>query len=258
MAALLLVLAAVFGASTSYSQLSKPVGLVKGEVRNSSGAPVEGVVIQTYKGGEKINTTKSTPEGKFQIILQPNTEYHLIFSSPSYYTLDQPVSVPTLEKTQDIPVSATIRPLELGSPYPFKAPVFEPKSSTVSPAVTTDLDNIAAQIKRNGKLRLAVTVYPDEMPSGKKMAVQTDLANSRKNAIAGYFLAKGINNNLVSVTVSNSVPSGKFDRTVTEDAAPEPKGKSKGKKAGKKKGTASASKNIKAPQTADVVMSLIS
>lgn len=238
--------------SQSYAQLNKPTALVKGEVRTPDGKPLNGVVVQVYRNGEKINSSK-TNEGKFQVVLSQAGEYKILCTEVSHYSIETPLSIAVLDKYQEIPVSISMKSLEIGSPYPFTAPVFEPRSSTLSPQVTGDLDNIAAQIKRNNKLKLSITVYPDEVPAGKKTAAQTDLANSRKNAIAGYFLGKGLNSMSVSITVSNSVPPGKFDRAsvVAEDTKT-----AKGKKKAKK--TTASAKTVKVPQTADLIMTLAS
>lgn len=245
-AILLLVSGSVF------AQLNKPTALVKGEVRSPDGKPLSGVIVQVYRNGEKINSSK-TNEGKFQVVLSQAGEYKILCTEASHYSIEQPLSIAVLDKYQEIPMSISMRALEIGSPYPFTAPVFEPRSSTLSSHVTADLDNIALQLKRNNKLKLSVTVYPDETPSGKKAAVQTDLANSRKNALAGYFLGKGLNSMSVAINVSNSVPPGKFDRApmIVEDS------KAKGKKKAPKKPAATA-KMVKVPQTADVVMNLAS
>ncbi len=237
--------------SPSRSQMSKVVALVKGEVRSSSGSSVPDVQIQVYKGSEKVNSTKTTNEGKFQMVINPGADYKLICSNPKYYFTEQALSIPALEKYKEIPVTVTMRPLELGTPFPFSQPVFEPQSSTVSANVTADLDNIAAQLKRNSKLVLNVTVYPDMTPSGKNANAQNDLATARKNAIAGYFLSKGLSASNVNVTISTNVGPGKFDRTVSVDDMAAVSSKSKKKKKPSKKPT---TQNIKFPQTTDVVM----
>ncbi|HYM19696.1 MAG TPA: OmpA family protein [Candidatus Kapabacteria bacterium] len=251
-AAALILAALLVMSSTASAQMNKVVALVKGSVQTTSGSPVSDVQIQVYKGGEKVTNTKSTSEGKFQMVMQPNTDYKLICTNSKYYYTEQAFSIPALEKYQEVPVTVTMRPLELGSPFPFSAPVFAPKSKTISQSVTNDLDNIAAQMKRNTKLTLNVTVYPDEPPTGKKANAQNDLASARKNAIAGYFLSKGLNAASVSVSTSNEVPPGKFTATVTTSDDPPAKGKKK------KKSKAPVTQNIKAPQTADIVMQVAS
>ena len=184
------------------------------------------------------------------MVMQPNTDYKLICTNSKYYFAEQPFSIPALEKYQEVPVTVTMKPLELGTAFPFSAPVFEPKSSTVSSKVTNDLDKIAAQMKRNSKLSLSVTVHPDEAATGKKANTQNDLATARKNAIAGYFLGKGINSSMVAVNISNVAGSGQFATTVTtSDDTP-----AKGKKKKKGKASAPVTQNVKAGQTADIVM----
>ncbi len=244
--ALFAVLITAGGAS---AQINKAVALIKGEIHSPDGGIVKDVVIQIYKGSEKVNNTKSTIEGKFQAVLQPNATYRFICSNPNYYYMEQELNIPSLEKYQEIPVSITMRKLEVGMPFPFKAPVFEPRSASISKDVMVDLDGISAQMKRNNKISLSVTVYPDEMPSGKKASVQTDLANSRKSALSAYFLSKGITTSSMSISTSNAVPTGIFERAaVAEDP--------KNAKVKKKKKQPAAAKTMKAPQTAVLIMSV--
>lgn len=241
--------------SVASAQMNKVVALVKGEIVNQSGAKVPDVSVQVYKGSEKVNTTKSTSEGTFQVILTPGTEYKLICSNAKYYYHEQMLSIPTLEKYQIIPITVPMRALEIGTPYPFTNMVFEPKSSTVSPNVASDLDQIAAQMKRNGKLTLSVTVYPDVAGTSASSAAETELANARKNAIAGYFMSKGLSASSVAVTVSTTLGPGKFERMITKEATEViVKGKKKAPK--KKKGKAPAPVKMMVPQTADVVMKM--
>ncbi len=231
----------------SSAQINKAVALIKGEIHSPDGGIVKDVVIQIYKGSEKVNNTKSTTEGKFQAVLQPNATYRFICSNPNYYYVEQELNIPALEKYQEIPMNISMRKLELGMPFPFKAPVFEPRSSSISNAVASDLDAISAQMKRNNKISLSVTVYPDEMPSGKKASIQTDLANSRKSRLSAYFLSKGITTSSMSINTSNNVPAGQFERV----AIPEETKATKGKK---KKKLPVASKTMRAPQTAELIM----
>lgn len=238
-------------ATSVHAQMSKVVALVKGEIHNQTGSPVADVQIQVYKGSEKVNNTKSTVEGKFQMILQPGTDYKLICTNSKYYYLEQMLSIPALEKYKEVPVSVAMRSLELNSPFPFSDLVFEPKSSTVSPKVTSELDMIAAQMKRNSKIALKVTVYPDMAASGKAATAQDELATARKNAISGYFLGKGLSSSNVTVATSTAFGPGKFERMVTMDEPAPAKGKKAPKK---KKGKAPAPVKMKVPQTADVVM----
>ena len=246
------LLAALFfmtAPSASEAQINKAVALVKGVVSGPDGKGVADVNITVFKGSERVNTTKSTPEGKFQIVLQPNGEYRITFSNSHFYYHEEQLSVPASDKYQEIKMQVGLKELQLGRPYSFSDLIFEPKSTNISQNVMSDLENIAGAVKRNSKVTLSITVYPDEIPNGKKATIQNGIAASRKSALISFFLSKNVPTSSVSIEISNTVPmSGKFQRTITEDPAPV-----KGKK--KKKAPAIAiTKNIMVPQYAEITM----
>ena len=236
----------------SSAQINKAVALVKGDAVTAAGAVATDVSITTYKGSERINTTKVTPEGKFQIVLQPNTQYRVTFSSSNYYFHEEQLSIPASDKYQEVHMHVTLTALEVGKPYTFSNLIFEPKSSDISQNVMAEMDNIANAMKHNSHLTVSATVYPDESPMGKKAAAQNGLAASRKSALMSYFSSKNIPSSNVTIEISNNVPaSGSFERIVTTDAAPV---KSKKKKKAPAPGV--MGKKMMVPQYAVIVMNM--
>lgn len=229
------------------AQGSKPVALLKGEVSSVKGGKIADVQVAVFKGSERVNTGKTNTDGKFQIILQGGADYRVAYSHQNYYYKEESLNIPVLDKYKEILASVSLRELELGTPYPFSALVFEPRSSKIEQSVTADLDSIANVVKRN-KLNLKVTVHPDENPVGKKAKDQNDLASARKAAITSFFLSKNVTTSSLTVDISNSVPPGKYERTLAD--MPEATGK---KKKGKSK-PAAAAKKVLVPQYAEIVM----
>lgn len=247
---ILLVLGLIItGSSQVFAQASKVVALLKGVVTSTSGEKLKDVQVIVYKGGERVNTGKTNSEGKFQIILQPNAEYRIGYSHAEYYYKEESLPIPALEKYMEVPVSATLKELEFGKPYPLSTLIFEPRSATISQGVMSDLEGLAQVMKRNNKISLAITVYPDEAPMGKSAAKQNDLANSRKAAITTFMLSKNISN--YTVTINNSVPPGRYERTLVMTEEPTTSKKKSKKKAAPAK---SVSKKVMVPQYAEFVM----
>ena len=237
------------------AQMSGVTALIKGKVASTTGNIADGVTITAYKGSESIRTTKSTPEGKFTIVLQPGTQYRLSFASTKYYYHEEQLSVPASDKYQEVPVQVTLKELELGKPYSFSALIFEPKSSDISASVMNDMEAIANAMRHNSKLTLNGTVYPDESPSGKKAAAQNGLAASRKSTLISFFQSKNISPSNISIAISTDVPTGgSFERTISVDAA----APAKGKKKKKAPAAASAMKKVMIPQDAVLVMQVAS
>jgi len=247
----LALLALFFISMTNISpaQIGGVNALVKGSVMSASGGIADGVSITAYQGTEQIRSTKSTPEGKFTMVLKPGTQYRITFASTKYYFHEEQLSVPASDKYEEVPVQVSLKELDLGKPFSFSNLVFEPKSSSISQNVMADLENIANAMKHNPKLTLAGTVYPDEIPSGKKAAVQNGLAASRKSAILSFFASKNIPPSSTSIDISTNVSTnGTFERMVSVDAAPV---KSKKKK---KAPATSALKKTMVPQDAELMM----
>ena len=238
--------------NSGFAQLSKVVALLKGNVMSTSGSPASDLSITVYKGSDMINKTKSTPEGKFQVILQPGTQYRVTFTGTKYYYHEEQLSVPASDVYQTVPMNVSIKELEIGRPYSFSNLIFEPKSSDISSNVTSDMEAIANALKHNSNLSITGTVYPDEIASGKKAALQNSLAASRKSAIMAFFLSKNIPASNISIEISNVVPSnGSFERIVTADAPV-----AKGKKKKKASTGAVTGKKVMVPQYAEIVMQL--
>jgi len=251
---LFLAIIALFSfTSQGFSQINKVVALLKGNVTGPAG-PATDVSITFFKGSERVNTTKSTPEGKFTQILQPGTQYRVTFSGGKYYYHEEMLSVPQSDVYQTVPMNVSLKELELGRPYQFSNLIFEPKSADISPSVMADMENIAAAMKHNSKLTLSATVYPDETPAGKKAAAQNTLAQSRKSALMSFFLTKNISSSNVMIEISANVPSGgSFERMVSAEAPA-----AKGKKTKKKAPAAAAGKKVMVPQYAQITMQIAS
>lgn len=250
-----LALIALFFVSFTGSSTAQVGGgvtaLVKGTAMSASGGTASDVTITVYKGTESIRTTKVTPEGKFTIVLKPGVQYRITFASTSYYFHEEQLNIQASDKFQEVPMSVTLKELELGKPYLFNDLIFEPKSTSISPNVMSDLENIASAVRRNPKLSLSITVYPDETPSGKKAAVQNGIAASRKSALLSFFSSKNIPASNIIIDVSSTVPAGgKFQRMVLEDQPAAAKGKKKKKAVA----VTPAAKQMMVPQYAQIVM----
>jgi hypothetical protein len=194
-----------------YAQMSKSVALLKGDVSLPDGTKLPGISVSIFKGTEKTSSTKTSPEGKFTTILQPNATYRIAVSNNGYMYHEENVRVPVLDAYQEMPVHIVLIPLRDGQPFDLPMPVFGPKSSTIDPQSVSVLDRIAEEMKHNAKLSVAVKVYPDAPVKSKKDADQQKLASARETAIRSYFLGKNINGSRFTVAAEPTVvPPGRF------------------------------------------------
>lgn len=248
-----IIIVALFCAGSGEAQM-KATALIKGDAVSSSGGAATDVSITVYKGTEVANKTKLTPEGKFTIVLQPGNNYKIAFAGGKYYYHEEPLLVPASDKYQEVPLHVTLKELELGKPYIFSNLIFEPKSAIISSNVMTELENIASAMKRNSKLAISATVYPDETPSGKNASAQNTLLSERKSAMIAFFMSKNISPSNVNVSISTNVSgTGSFERLITQDQAP---AKGKKKKSKKAPPPAAIGKKVMVPQDAEIVMQM--
>jgi len=208
-----------------YAQMSKSVALLKGDVSLADGTKLPGISVSIFKGTEKTSSTKTSPEGKFTTILQPNATYRIAISNNGYMYHEENLTVPVLDAYQEMPVHVILMPLRDGQPFDLPTPIFAPKSSTIDPVSISALDRIIEEMKHNAKLSIAVKVYPDAPVKSKKDADQQKLASARETAIRSYFLGKNINASRFTVASDPSVvPPGRFPPLAT---APPPAPKKK-------------------------------
>lgn len=214
----LAVVASMFLASQAGAQLQKVVTLVKGEVINTAGEPASDVSVGIYKGTEKIFTTKSNKEGKFNATLQPNATYRVTFSNTNYQFAEQQLVVPALEKFQETPLRMSLKPLKSGEAFALSSLVFKPKSSTIETEGGNRLEDIVTMVKQNPKLSLEIAVYPDAtIKNPKKQAAEETLVSSRASAVKSFLLARGLTEKQFNVTVMKTTPTdASFEAEIVE------------------------------------------
>ncbi len=203
----------MLAAQSSRAQISKSVGLLKGEITLSDGTPLANVPVTIFKGTDILTTTKSSPEGKITTILQPNAVYRLRVNASNYLYHEDTLTLGTLKTYQEFPVHIVLFPLKDGQVFELSSPVFAPKSQQLLRGAQPEFDRIVEQMKHNPKLSATITVYPDAPIKSKKDAAQKTLAASREMSMRSYFLNKGISESRFSVvTETTSIPPGIFQR----------------------------------------------
>ncbi len=255
------ICAALFALNSSaYAQLgnlSRAVGMIKGDVVGDDGSPLGGVKVTILRGTERVTTTTTKPDGKFTNILQPNGMYRFVVNDTKYAYHEDTIMVPALDKYTEYSLRIFLTRLHDGDIFPINDAVFLPKSSTVTEGSTARLNEIVDLIRRNVKLSLNITVYPDWEIKGKKDASQQTLVDGRATAIRSFFLGKSIQANRFSVVTSATVPVGRF--TIPGVSVPAPPADASAKKGKKKKGDAPAATstgNGLIPQYVEIVARL--
>jgi outer membrane protein OmpA-like peptidoglycan-associated protein len=239
-------IALIFITSNAGAQLSKAVGLLKGDVVSSDGTTLPGVSFSIFKGVDKLTTTKSNSDGKVTTILQPNATYRVAVASSGYMFHEDTLQIPALSAYQEFPLHITLTPLRDGQSFDLPLQIFVPNSSDISSTAMPELGKIANELKHNQKLSVAVTVYPDAPVVSKKDAAEQKLVAGRETSIRSYFLGKSISSERFSVqSVTATIPPGKFPPPPASAQTP-----AKSKK--KKKAAAPAAPGL-VPQYVEIV-----
>ncbi|HWF44821.1 MAG TPA: hypothetical protein VG537_09280 [Candidatus Kapabacteria bacterium] len=217
--AIAVVLLLTAGAWPAAAQISKSVGLLKGEITSDNGEHLSGIPVKILKGTENVNSTRSNSDGKFTAILQPNATYRIAIASNEYGYHEDTIVVPALSEYQEYPLHVVLTAMRDGERPALNSPVFLPKSSLIEAAATADLEKVADLMRHNSRISLAVTVYPDALVKSKKDAAQQRLVNARAAAMRSFFLGKSIAPNRINVTTGTTVPPGRFATNITETSS---------------------------------------
>src|ERR1019366_4961557 len=157
----LVVLIMSFATQTGNAQISKSVGLLKGDVTLSDGTPVANVPIGIFKGVDRVSTPKSSPDGKISTILQQSSTYRFVVNSSDYMYHEDTLKIGALKSYQEFPIHIVLTPLKDGQTFDISKPVFPPRSQAILSGSLPELDRIVDQMKHNPKLSASITVYPD-------------------------------------------------------------------------------------------------
>ena len=249
------------GSGTSSAQLgnlSRAVGMIKGDVVGEDGAPLSGINVTILRGTERVTTTKTKPDGKFTNILQPNGMYRFVVNETQYAYHEDTIMVPALDKYREFSLHIVLTRMHDGEAFSLDDPVFLPQSSTIGDAAMKRLDAIVDLLRHNVKLSLNVTVYPDWEIRSKKDAPQQTLVDGRATSMRSFLLGKSIPPSRYSVAIGTVVPPGKFK--IAGVTPPTPPADASAKKGKKKKADApvATKSNVLVPQYVEIVAHLAS
>ena len=242
---------ALFMTAPAHSQLSKSVGLLKGDVVSNSGEHLTGLNVIILKGTERVTSTKSNTDGKFTAILQPNATYRVAINSNEYGYHEDTIVVPSLDHYQEFPLHVVLIALHDGQMLTLDKPVFLTKSSLIESPAIADLEKIADLMHHNNKVSVSITVYPDAPIKSKKDPAEQQLVGSRATAVRSFFLGKNIPANRITVLTGSTVPPGRFASSHSVAETPSTS-------SGKKKKKQSEAKPGLMPQYMEIVAHLAS
>ena len=211
--------------TNSHAQLSKPTALLKGEVRSEEDqSVVAGLQVAVMKGSDRVASSKTNVDGKFTAIVPPGGQYRISYTSKDYAFREDTINVPSADKYQEIAVRTTVMPLRDNQDFTPKQPVFVHGSSTIDHVAAERLDQLATLVRKNGRVRLQVAVYPDMEITSKKDAPQQRLLDQRATALRSFFLSRNVSSANISVEALPTLSGTDATASVMEAPA---KGKKK-------------------------------
>lgn len=231
--------------------LAGTVALVKGTVTAADGSHPAGMPLAFMKGTERVNQTKTRPDGTFTMVLNPNATYRIVANAPGYFYHEDTLVIPVLSQFTEYPVQVNVKPLRDGQSLTIGAQVFLPRSSAIEANSKPELEQVVSEMHHNAKLSLTISVYPDKPVTGKKDAAQQKLVTDRATAIRSFLLTKNLPSSRYDINVLPTiVPSGRFEMML----GPEPA--ATGKKS-KKPAPQAKAKPTMVPQYVEITAHLV-
>jgi hypothetical protein len=148
----------------SSAQITNGVKLFKGVVNDTrTGQPVDGGRVWVYQGSlaEPVSNSKINPgTGKYQVILNPSTEYRFVMKSPKYYTSEVRITTPPGTDYEETIQDLTMEMIPLGSTI-FSGRMFDPGASQFK--VSPEFQKIVELMNRQKGIMVAVAITPDAL-----------------------------------------------------------------------------------------------
>jgi hypothetical protein len=164
------------------AQITNGVKLFKGIISDTkTGQPVDGGRVWVYQGSqaEPVTNSKINPgTGKYQVILNPSTEYRFVLKSPKYYNTEVKVTTPPGGDYEETVRDFTMEVIPLGSTI-FNGRLFAPGSSELK--VNTAFQQMVDLMKREKGIVAMVAVVPDALaPESKPAPAKAKPAKKKK------------------------------------------------------------------------------
>lgn len=220
-ARLWLFLAALLIGSTSTYALQTTV-LLQGKVlADKGGAPVVARYVIESASGKKLRGT-STPDGAFKQVLQSGENYTVTFTAYNILKTTAEFSIPVVDKYREEPKDFVVPVLQKGDNL-LSVAAFEQGRSALSADARAGLEKIAAMLKENRGLSVAITVSADAAPqaTSKKNKKKKGKAKTEETDEAPVATASGVTQARVdAVTAALQQIDGSVMKRVTVVQSP--------------------------------------
>jgi outer membrane protein OmpA-like peptidoglycan-associated protein/tetratricopeptide (TPR) repeat protein len=156
--------------------------------KTGSGLP-SGVILTDINHPEKKELIQTDEEGKFFITLPVNKEYAFNVNRKNYLFYSDHFLLEQNSKDSFFTLNIPLQPIEKGAGIILKNIFFDNNSFVIKKESSAELEQLAAMLQENPKLRLEISGHTDNV--GKKED-NLKLSTSRAQAVVAHLVTNGI------------------------------------------------------------------
>jgi outer membrane protein OmpA-like peptidoglycan-associated protein/tetratricopeptide (TPR) repeat protein len=156
--------------------------------KTGAGLP-SGVILTDVNHPEKKEVIQTDEEGKFFITLPVNKEYAFNVNRRNYLFYSDHFLLEQNSKDSFFTLNIPLQPIEKGAGIVLKNIFFDNNSFMIKKESSTELEQLAAMLQENPKLRLEISGHTDNV--GKKED-NLKLSTNRAQAVVAYLITHGI------------------------------------------------------------------
>lgn len=190
----------IFGFELYKEARPKSVAIVKGDLLDNTGHPIENATIEiAYANSDKVEKVKvNGSDGKYAAIIKTdNPQDVMVTVKKEGHAFDSKlISKEELTKTTAIKgTDLAVRPLEAGSAYTINDILFATNSSTLNSKSEFILKQFGRFLKENPTITIMIQGHTDDLGDD---AQNMKLSEERANEVKRFLIAQGITSNRLS------------------------------------------------------------
>ena len=173
------------------------VALLKGELKDESGAPVSDATIEiTYEGTDEVTQVKvNGDDGKYAAIVKTNKKQDVMVTvKKDGHAFDSKLIEKSLFKEDDVTIRGNdlaVKELKVGTAYTINDILYGTNSSNLSSRSKFILKGFARFLKENPTITVSIQGHTDDVgDDGKNLKLSQDRADGVKEFLVSQGIAK--------------------------------------------------------------------
>lgn len=177
----------------------KPVAILKGELKDEHGSPVEDAIIEiAYEGSDEVTQVKvNGTDGKYAAVVKTDTKQDVMVTvKKEGHAFDSKViSKETIESNKDVSIrnnDLDVKELKVGEAYTINDILYATNSAELNNRSKFILKGFARFLNENPTIQVAIQGHTDDVgDDGKNMT----LSEQRAQGVKSYLISLGIKAN---------------------------------------------------------------